>query len=166
MDRQSRSESAEQCIVPEDAMKTVCVEDHYHEDLDSMQEDNFSNPIVEATIPVVGAPSPSLPSSLLCHDIHSLPPSFWLQSFLKTSAWAKLSGLPPCETGRCKHALGQALDWRLWVGKSAVASQRPWWPQHLLARLAILKVKAPSHHLRHLVPHSCFPPPLPWYPLR
>ncbi|KAF9070129.1 hypothetical protein BDP27DRAFT_1177359, partial [Rhodocollybia butyracea] len=30
-------------------------------------------------------------------------------------AWAKLSGLPPREIGRCERALGDALDWRLWV---------------------------------------------------
>ncbi|KZP20480.1 hypothetical protein FIBSPDRAFT_670601, partial [Athelia psychrophila] len=30
-------------------------------------------------------------------------------------AWAKLSGLPPREIGRCKCALGDALDWRLWL---------------------------------------------------
>ncbi|EEB98355.1 hypothetical protein MPER_02150, partial [Moniliophthora perniciosa FA553] len=35
-----------------------------------------------------------------------------------TRAWAKLSGLPPREIGRCERALGDALEWRLWVGKS------------------------------------------------
>ncbi|KAG2059073.1 hypothetical protein M405DRAFT_697431, partial [Rhizopogon salebrosus TDB-379] len=30
-------------------------------------------------------------------------------------AWAKLSGLPPREIGRCERALGEALEWRLWV---------------------------------------------------
>ncbi|KAF8158700.1 hypothetical protein K438DRAFT_332569 [Mycena galopus ATCC 62051] len=37
-------------------------------------------------------------------------------------AWAKLSGLPAREIGRCERALGDALDWRLWVGKTLVAS--------------------------------------------
>src|SRR6266550_8028274 len=32
-------------------------------------------------------------------------------------AWAKLSGLSPREIGRCERALGEALEWRLWVGK-------------------------------------------------
>ncbi|THV01363.1 hypothetical protein K435DRAFT_605157, partial [Dendrothele bispora CBS 962.96] len=30
-------------------------------------------------------------------------------------AWAKLSGLAPREVTRCEVALGEALDWRLWV---------------------------------------------------
>jgi hypothetical protein len=41
---------------------------------------------------------------------HSWRPS----SRTSDRAWAKLSGLPPREIGRCKRALGQALDW---VGK-------------------------------------------------
>jgi len=36
-------------------------------------------------------------------------------------AWAKLSGLPPREIGRCERALGEALEWRLWVGKLPAA---------------------------------------------
>ncbi|KAJ7468651.1 hypothetical protein FB451DRAFT_977610, partial [Mycena latifolia] len=30
-------------------------------------------------------------------------------------AWAKLPGLPASEIGHCERALGDALDWRLWV---------------------------------------------------
>ncbi|KAF8426446.1 hypothetical protein L210DRAFT_3352600, partial [Boletus edulis BED1] len=30
-------------------------------------------------------------------------------------AWAKLSGLPPREIGRCECALGEALEWRLLI---------------------------------------------------
>jgi hypothetical protein len=36
-------------------------------------------------------------------------------------AWAKLSGLPPHEIGRCERALGEALEWWLWVGKLPAA---------------------------------------------
>ncbi|KAF9512433.1 hypothetical protein BS47DRAFT_1056622 [Hydnum rufescens UP504] len=32
-------------------------------------------------------------------------------------AWAKLSGLPAQEVTRCETALGNALQWRLWVGR-------------------------------------------------
>ncbi|TFY69155.1 hypothetical protein EVJ58_g575 [Rhodofomes roseus] len=32
-------------------------------------------------------------------------------------AWAKLAGLPPREIGRCERAVGNVLEWRLWVGK-------------------------------------------------
>ncbi|KAH8114888.1 hypothetical protein DFH11DRAFT_1497074, partial [Phellopilus nigrolimitatus] len=34
-------------------------------------------------------------------------------------AWAKLSGLPLREISSCERALGDALEWRLWVGKAA-----------------------------------------------
>ncbi|KAJ7730556.1 hypothetical protein B0H16DRAFT_1278728, partial [Mycena metata] len=30
-------------------------------------------------------------------------------------AWAKISGFPVHELGRCERALGDALDWRLWI---------------------------------------------------
>jgi len=131
MDRQlSKSESAEPFIVSDDAMKTVRVEDHYPEDSDSMQEDDSSSLIVEAAISVVGAPSPSLPSPLLCPRRTFLAALILASKFSQDKcysnrAWAKLSGLPPREIGRCERALGQALDWRLWVGKSAIASQTP-----------------------------------------
>ncbi|KAH8107307.1 hypothetical protein DFH11DRAFT_1517899, partial [Phellopilus nigrolimitatus] len=34
-------------------------------------------------------------------------------------AWAKLSGLPLREISSCERAFGDALEWRLWVGKAA-----------------------------------------------
>lgn len=37
-------------------------------------------------------------------------------------AWAKLAGLAPREIGRCERALGEALEWRLWVGKGLPTS--------------------------------------------
>jgi hypothetical protein len=40
-------------------------------------------------------------------------------------AWAKLSGLPPLEIGRCERTLGDMLQWRLWVGKKMPTSQSP-----------------------------------------
>ncbi|KLO04983.1 hypothetical protein SCHPADRAFT_813546, partial [Schizopora paradoxa] len=30
-------------------------------------------------------------------------------------SWAKLCGFQPREVGRCERALGEALNWRLWV---------------------------------------------------
>ena len=39
-------------------------------------------------------------------------------------AWAKLAGLSPREISRCERALGDALDWRLWVGKSIMPCAR------------------------------------------
>jgi hypothetical protein len=79
------------------------------------------------------ARKPTAPSPLLQHLLSSHPPSLCthrgsLTSLILASkftrdkcysnrAWAKLSGLPPREIGRCEHALGDALEWRLWVGK-------------------------------------------------
>ncbi|KAJ7578618.1 hypothetical protein C8J56DRAFT_797215 [Mycena floridula] len=36
-----------------------------------------------------------------------------LRSPIQSRAWAKLSGLPAREIGRCERAFGDALDWRL-----------------------------------------------------
>ena len=69
--------------------------------------------------------SASLPSPLLC------PCKMFLASLIlalkfsqdkcySNCAWAKISGLPASEIGRCEHALGKALDWRLWVGKMSI----------------------------------------------
>ena len=75
---------------------------------------------------------PPLPSPLLCPRraflaSHILASKFTQDKCYSNRAWAKLSGLPPCEIGRCERALGDALEWRLWVGKvptvSAVSPQ-------------------------------------------
>jgi hypothetical protein len=72
--------------------------------------------------PIASSSLSNLPSPLLC------PRRAFLASLILASkfnqdrcysnrAWAKLSGLPAREIGRCERALGDALDWRLWVGK-------------------------------------------------
>jgi hypothetical protein len=68
-----------------------------------------------------------LPSPLLCPRRTFLAALILASKFSQDKcysnrAWAKLSGLPPREIGRCERALGQALDWRLWVGKKALMS--------------------------------------------
>lgn len=65
-----------------------------------------------------------LPSPLLCPRRTFLAALILASKFLQdrcysNRAWAKLSGLPPREVGRCERALGDALEWRLWVGKGA-----------------------------------------------
>lgn len=65
-----------------------------------------------------------LPSPLLCPRRTFLAALILASKFLQdrcysNRAWAKLSGLPPREVGRCERALGEALEWRLWVGKGA-----------------------------------------------
>ncbi|KAG5341420.1 hypothetical protein C0989_010530 [Termitomyces sp. Mn162] len=77
-------------------------------------------------------PLPPLPSPLLCPRRAFLASLILASKFTQDKcysnrAWAKLSGLPPREIGRCERALGEALDWRLWVGKqpSAVPPSPP-----------------------------------------
>ncbi|KAG9220724.1 hypothetical protein CCMSSC00406_0003823 [Pleurotus cornucopiae] len=67
-------------------------------------------------------PMPPLPSPLLCPRRAFLASLILASKFTQDKcysnrAWAKLSGLAPREIGRCERALGDALDWRLWVGK-------------------------------------------------
>ena len=74
--------------------------------------------------------SASLPSPLLCPRRTFLASVILASKFSQDKcysnrAWAKLSGLPPREIGRCERALGQALGWRLWVGKTLLSSQTP-----------------------------------------
>ncbi|PAV18544.1 g1 s-specific cyclin [Pyrrhoderma noxium] len=73
-------------------------------------------------------PLPLLPSPLLCPRRTFLAALILASKFLQdrcysNRAWAKLSGLSPREVGRCERALGEALEWRLWVGKSCAASE-------------------------------------------
>ncbi|TFK23649.1 hypothetical protein FA15DRAFT_670237 [Coprinopsis marcescibilis] len=70
-------------------------------------------------------PLPPLPSPLLCPRRAFLAALILASKFTQDKcysnrAWAKLSGLPPREIGRCERALGAALEWRLWVGKAPV----------------------------------------------
>lgn len=68
-------------------------------------------------------PMTPLPSPLLCPRRTFLASLILASKFTQdrcysNKAWAKLSGLPPREIGRCERALGDALEWRLWVGKT------------------------------------------------
>jgi len=84
---------------------------------------NASNVTVE---PAAFTPSVNhLPSPLLCPRRTFLAALILASKFSQDKcysnrAWAKLSGLPPREIGRCERALGIALDWRLWVGKKSL----------------------------------------------
>lgn len=73
-------------------------------------------------------PLPPLPSPLLCPRRAFLASLILASKFTQdrcysNKAWAKLSGLPPREIGRCERALGDALEWRLWVGKTPAGCQ-------------------------------------------
>ena len=103
----------------DELLKTVCL---INEDTDV--SDATSSVVPEST--VIDTTSP-LPSPLLCPRRTFLAALILASKFSQDKcysnrAWAKLSGLPPREIGRCERALGQTLDWRLWVGKKALTS--------------------------------------------
>ena len=84
-------------------------------------------------------------------------------------AWAKLSGLSPREIGRCERALGDALEWRLWVGKLPVLSQ----PNTAPANRALLRTRSesclpapPSEPTPFLIRNEAVPPAIPGRMLR
>lgn len=96
----------------------------------------LASPFVTNNCPDIQPPSPPkapttelpllplLPSPLLCPRRSFLAALILASKFTQDKcysnrAWAKLSGLSPREIGRCERALGDALDWRLWVGKAA-----------------------------------------------
>lgn len=70
---------------------------------------------------------PDLPSPLLCPrrtlmGALVLAAKFVQDKCYSNRAWAKLCGLPPREVGRCERALGDALGWRLWVGREMLTA--------------------------------------------
>lgn len=74
-----------------------------------------------------GFPLPDLPSPLLCPrrtlmGALVLSAKFVQDKCYSNRAWAKLCGLPPREVSRCERALGDALGWRLWVGREMLTS--------------------------------------------
>jgi PHO85 cyclin-5 len=90
------------------------------------REDKLSTSQQENLVYPEDVPSPERPlsSPLLCPRRTFLASLILASKFLQdrcysNRAWAKLSGLSPREIGRCEKALGDALEWRLWVGKGA-----------------------------------------------
>ncbi|KAI0630372.1 hypothetical protein C8Q77DRAFT_257912 [Trametes polyzona] len=72
-------------------------------------------------------PMAPLPSPLCCPRRTFLACLILASKFMQdrsysNRAWAKLAGLPPREIGRCERAVGEALEWRLWVGKLPTSS--------------------------------------------
>jgi len=69
--------------------------------------------------------SETLPSPLLCPRRALLASLILASKFMQDKsysnrAWSKISGLPAKEVTRCEQAMGDALGWRLWVGKAPV----------------------------------------------
>ncbi|KAG8793031.1 hypothetical protein FRC12_004112 [Ceratobasidium sp. 428] len=48
-----------------------------------------------------------------------LASEFLLNEASLNQAWTQLGGLETLEVGKCEHALGTALNWRLWVSRKA-----------------------------------------------
>lgn len=94
-------------------------------DVPQQMADGSVDPLKRRKTPAKPLPTlPALPSPLLCPRRAFLAALILASKFLQdrcysNRAWAKLSGLPPREVGRCERALGDALEWRLWVGKGA-----------------------------------------------
>ncbi|KAF8650433.1 hypothetical protein AX16_005236 [Volvariella volvacea WC 439] len=91
--------------------------------------------------PVMISPSTSSESlsPLLCPRRTFLASLILASKFMQDKcysnrAWAKLSGLPPREISRCERALGEALEWRLWVGKPVAIMTSPSTIQRPVAR--------------------------------
>ncbi|KAF9051128.1 hypothetical protein BDZ89DRAFT_1057002 [Hymenopellis radicata] len=92
---------------------------------DSMTKTVIDDHATKKTAPASLGPLPPLPSPLLCPRRAFLASLILASKFMQDKcysnrAWAKLSGLPPREISRCERALGDALGWRLWVGKTPV----------------------------------------------
>lgn len=71
--------------------------------------------------PVAPHPCPH-PCPLLCHTFltsSTLTSKFMQDRCYSNKAWAKLSGLPPCEIDHYKRALGDALKW---VGRTPTSA--------------------------------------------
>ena len=72
---------------------------------------------------------PPQPSPLLCPRRTFLACIILAAKFVEehprlNRSWAELVGLSPREIGRCERAVGNMLEWRLWVGKIPSAAAR------------------------------------------
>ena len=98
------------------------------------------------TPPIPISPLPPRPSPLLCPRrmfvaALILATKFTQDRVYSNRAWAKISGLDAREIGRCERALGEALDWRLWVGKGVADEPTSFLRNFLLAEESLAKSK-------------------------
>ena len=113
---------------PQAASSFTCQLSSLNPDFSGLKSHLVQNLVKKPKVPS-GPLSPltPLPSPLLCPRRTFLASLILASKFTQdrcysNKAWAKLSGLPPREIGRCERALGDALEWRLWVGKSPAGS--------------------------------------------
>ncbi|TFK44406.1 hypothetical protein BDQ12DRAFT_717562 [Crucibulum laeve] len=113
---------------PDDSMDTIRIADDSVDCTSDVSRECLARPQQMPTDGSASLPQlPPLPSPLLCPRRAFLASLILASKFTQDKcysnrAWAKLSGLPAREIGRCERALGEALEWRLWVGKAPVAS--------------------------------------------
>lgn len=108
-----------------DSVPTVRLDDEEVLPLAPQTQSMSLSPSDDTHLPVsltAAQPSVPLPSPLLCPRRTFLACLILASKFMQdrsysNRAWAKLAGLPPREIGRCERALGNLLEWRLWVGK-------------------------------------------------
>lgn len=111
-----------EAVVQTVRLSDTLITDDFHSFSESSTLTASSGSFTTATVD----PTPTLPSPLLCPRRAFLASLILASKFTQDKcysnrAWAKLSGLPPREISRCERALGEALDWRLWVGKQTPA---------------------------------------------
>ncbi|KAG6828207.1 hypothetical protein H0H92_008780 [Tricholoma furcatifolium] len=116
-------------LISADVVATIRVDDDAGLDGFYPKKSSSELPTAHQRLPPAARlpPLPPLPSPLLCPRRAFLASLILASKFTQDKcysnrAWAKLSGLPPREIGRCERALGEALEWRLWVGKQPSAA--------------------------------------------
>jgi hypothetical protein len=100
-------------------MSTIILKSRLHSERPQIASRGESHQETQGTIRSLAAlGSPPLCSRCTFLASLLLASKFTQDRCYSNKAWAKLSGLPPCEIGRCERALGDALEWRLWVGET------------------------------------------------
>ncbi|EMD37896.1 hypothetical protein CERSUDRAFT_114533 [Gelatoporia subvermispora B] len=166
---------------PRDAMDTVRVSDTGLEIASNAQaaaaggQNGFATHSATHSAKPPLPPLPRQPSPLCCPRRTFLACLILASKFMQdrsysNRAWAKLAGLPPREIGRCERAVGEALGWRLWVGKdvglgSPVAAGAPGSSGRIVSRSRsdgdLLKDAVPAATADWLGPATYTAPPAP-----
>lgn len=117
--------------------------------VDSDASEPAARPKRRRTPPAPVPPLPPRPSPLLCPRrmfvaALILATKFTQDRVYSNRAWAKISGLDPREIGRCERALGEALEWRLWVGKGVADEPTAFLRNFLLTEESLAKSRLNS----------------------
>lgn len=93
-----------------------------------LRRSHTSAPVIRAAIAYIERAAPEIQAAVeadtdspLCDPRRVylaaiiLGSKFLLDRTYTNKTWAGVSGLDALEVGRCERALGEALDWRLWL---------------------------------------------------